>query len=141
MSNFYFFIFLWLMWEFLCLECERGGSVCWSNNKIIDIFEDNFLLTWKFLLIFHPKKMGHNFSSCSNIELCLWTHGLPRKLWYIHMIQRLYTLLINRLSQVWTGRITYSLFSAILAFVHTWTCSEQFNKFVDPEIHFRSWRT
>ena len=34
--NFYFFIFLRLMWKFLDLESERGNSVCWSNNKIID---------------------------------------------------------------------------------------------------------
>ena len=27
---------LWLMWEFLDLESECGGSVYWSNNKIID---------------------------------------------------------------------------------------------------------
>ena len=36
-GNFYFSIFLRLMWEFLGLESERGGSVCWSNNKIIKI--------------------------------------------------------------------------------------------------------
>ena len=24
------------MWEFLGLESERGVSVCWPNNKIID---------------------------------------------------------------------------------------------------------
>ena len=30
------FIFLFLSWEFLGLESERGGSVCWLNNKIID---------------------------------------------------------------------------------------------------------
>ena len=24
------------MWEFLDLESERGCSVCWPNNKIID---------------------------------------------------------------------------------------------------------
>ena len=24
------------MWEFLGLESERGASVCWPNNKIID---------------------------------------------------------------------------------------------------------
>jgi len=35
-GNFYFSIFLRLTWEFLGLESERGGSVCWSNNKIID---------------------------------------------------------------------------------------------------------
>ena len=35
-GNFYFFIFLRLMWEFLDLESERGGSICWPNNKIID---------------------------------------------------------------------------------------------------------
>jgi len=33
-GNFYFFIFLRLTWEFLGLESERGGSVCWPNNKI-----------------------------------------------------------------------------------------------------------
>ena len=38
MGNFYFSIFLWLMWEFLDLESERGGSVCWPNNKIIDAY-------------------------------------------------------------------------------------------------------
>ena len=36
MGNFYFFIFLRLMWEFLDFESEREGSVCWTNNKIID---------------------------------------------------------------------------------------------------------
>ena len=36
-SNFYFFIFLRLTCEFLGLESERGGSVCWPNNKIIDL--------------------------------------------------------------------------------------------------------
>ena len=36
-GNFYFSIFLRLMWEFLGLESERGGSVCWPNNKIIKI--------------------------------------------------------------------------------------------------------
>ena len=35
-GNFYFSIFLRLIWEFLSLEAERGGSVCWPNNKIID---------------------------------------------------------------------------------------------------------
>ena len=35
-GNFYFSIFLRLMWEFLDLESERGSSVCWPNNKIID---------------------------------------------------------------------------------------------------------
>ena len=36
MDNFYFSMFLRLTWEFLGLESECGGSVCWSNNKIID---------------------------------------------------------------------------------------------------------
>ena len=35
-GNFYFSIFLRLTWEFLGLESERGGSVCWPNNKIIE---------------------------------------------------------------------------------------------------------
>ena len=35
-GNFYFSIFLRLTWEFLDPESERGGSVCWPNNKIID---------------------------------------------------------------------------------------------------------
>ena len=35
-GNFYFSIFFRLMWEFLDLESECGGSVCWPNNKIID---------------------------------------------------------------------------------------------------------
>jgi hypothetical protein len=35
-GNFYFSIFLRLTWKFLDLESERGGSVCWSNNNIID---------------------------------------------------------------------------------------------------------
>jgi len=35
-GNFYFSIFLRLTWEFLDLESERGSSVCWPNNKIID---------------------------------------------------------------------------------------------------------
>ena len=33
-GNFNFF--LQLTWEFLDLKSERGGSVCWPNNKIID---------------------------------------------------------------------------------------------------------
>ena len=37
-GNFYFYVFLLLTWEFLDLESECGGSVCWLNNKII---EDN----------------------------------------------------------------------------------------------------
>ena len=37
MNNFYFSIFLRLTWEFIDLESERGGFVCWPNNKIIDI--------------------------------------------------------------------------------------------------------
>ena len=41
-SNFYFSIFLRLMWEFLGLESERGDSDCWPNNKIID----GALLVW-----------------------------------------------------------------------------------------------
>ena len=35
-GNFYFSIFLRLTWEFLGFESERGASVCWPNNKIID---------------------------------------------------------------------------------------------------------
>ena len=35
-GNFNFFIFLRLLWEFLGLESERGGFVCWSINKIVD---------------------------------------------------------------------------------------------------------
>ena len=35
-GNFYFSIFLRLTWEFLGFESERGGSICWPNNKIID---------------------------------------------------------------------------------------------------------
>ena len=33
---FYFSNFLRLMWEFISFESERGGSVCWPNNKIMD---------------------------------------------------------------------------------------------------------
>ena len=36
-GNFYFSIFLQLTWKFLGLESERGVSVCWPNNKIIDL--------------------------------------------------------------------------------------------------------
>ena len=35
-GNFNFSIFLRLTWKFLDLESERGSSVCWLNNKIID---------------------------------------------------------------------------------------------------------
>ena len=43
-SNLDFFSFFRLMWEFLGLESERGGSVCWSNNKIIeDVVRYNFI--------------------------------------------------------------------------------------------------
>ena len=35
-GNIYVSIFFQLTWEFLGLESERGGSVCWPNNKIID---------------------------------------------------------------------------------------------------------
>ena len=34
MGNFYFSIFFRLTWEFLGLESERGGSVCWINVRI-----------------------------------------------------------------------------------------------------------
>ena len=37
MDNFYYSIFLRLTWEYLGLKSERGGSVCWPNNKIIDV--------------------------------------------------------------------------------------------------------
>ena len=40
-GNFYFSIFLQLTWKFLCLESERGGSVCWPNNKIIEDVESH----------------------------------------------------------------------------------------------------
>jgi len=36
-GNFYFSIFFRLTWEFLGFESERGGSVYWPNNKIIDM--------------------------------------------------------------------------------------------------------
>jgi hypothetical protein len=36
-GNFCFSIFLQLTCEFLVLESECGGSVCWPNNKIIDL--------------------------------------------------------------------------------------------------------
>ena len=36
-SNLNFSYFFRLMWEFLGLESERGGSICWPNNKIINI--------------------------------------------------------------------------------------------------------
>ena len=35
-GNFIFLFFLRLTWDFLDLESERGGSICWPNNKIID---------------------------------------------------------------------------------------------------------
>ena len=37
-GNFNFSIFLRLTWKFLGPLSECGGSVCWSNNKIIDSF-------------------------------------------------------------------------------------------------------
>ena len=33
-GNFIFSYFFRLTWKFLDLEIERGGSVCWPNNKI-----------------------------------------------------------------------------------------------------------
>ena len=42
-GNFYFSIFLRLTWEFLDFESERGGSVCWPNNKIIDGPDSSFI--------------------------------------------------------------------------------------------------
>ena len=54
-GNFYFSIFLRLTWEFLGLESERGGSVCWPNNFIIMAVMGNFYffiflrLTWEFI--------------------------------------------------------------------------------------------
>ena len=39
-GNFYFCIFLRLTREFLGLESECGGSVCWPSNKIIDSERD-----------------------------------------------------------------------------------------------------
>ena len=35
-GNLNLFYFLRLTWEFLDFEGERGGSICWPNNKIID---------------------------------------------------------------------------------------------------------
>jgi len=50
-GNFYFFR---LMWEFLDLESECGGSVCWPNNKIIDYIyfgpSDRNSLAWSLNL-------------------------------------------------------------------------------------------
>ena len=37
-GNFNFLFSLQLTWEFLDLESKRGGSVCWTNNKIIDYY-------------------------------------------------------------------------------------------------------
>jgi hypothetical protein len=42
-ANLNFSYFLRLTWEFLDLESERGDSVCWPNNKIID---SNCWPTW-----------------------------------------------------------------------------------------------
>ena len=42
MGNFNFSYFLQLTWEFLGIESERGGSICWPNNKIIDRFASEF---------------------------------------------------------------------------------------------------
>ena len=50
-GNFYFSIFLRLTWEFLSLESEREGSVCWSNNKIID-WSNYSHLTFRILVLF-----------------------------------------------------------------------------------------
>jgi len=36
MGNFNFSYFLLLTWEFLGFESERGASVWWPNNKIIN---------------------------------------------------------------------------------------------------------
>ena len=39
-GNFYFFVFLRLTWKFVDFESERGGSVYWRNNKIIDMCKE-----------------------------------------------------------------------------------------------------
>ena len=49
-DNFYFFIFFRLTCEFLGLESEHEGSICWPNNKIID---DVFLSLHTTLSTFH----------------------------------------------------------------------------------------
>ena len=36
-GNFCFFIFLRLTWKFLDFESERGCSICWPNNKMINL--------------------------------------------------------------------------------------------------------
>ena len=63
MGNFYFFIFLRLTWKFLGLESGRGGSVCWPNNKIIDLFIN------KFVLIVQQGSLGGFSKHTSNKQL------------------------------------------------------------------------
>jgi len=56
-GNFYFCIFLRLTREFLGLESECGGSVCWPSNKIIDSERD-------------VKKIVVNFTFAEEKKMC-----------------------------------------------------------------------
>jgi len=56
-GNFYFSIFLRLTWEFLNLESERGDSVCWPNNKIIDL---NQTSDQKFINLVGIRQIEHS---------------------------------------------------------------------------------
>ena len=58
-DNFYFSIFLRLTWEFLGLESERGGLVCYPNNKIIDRYPFTFdheyvrfCIDWRYNIVY-----------------------------------------------------------------------------------------
>ena len=62
------------MWEFLALESECGGSVCWPNNKIID------KLVYP-MFIFNPAHENSAFQNCSQIRSCLDTSILSQCIW------------------------------------------------------------
>ena len=65
-GNFNFFYFLRLTWEFLNLKSECGGSVCWSNNKII-IDENDQLYTYVCLHFIAENGMGLEISTAGDV--------------------------------------------------------------------------
>ena len=71
-GNFYFSIFLRLTWEFLGLESERGGSVCWPNNKIIDLKKPKWPTFW-------------NGGSIYGRRLTLWVHVIVNQSTYVRL--------------------------------------------------------
>ena len=71
-GNFYFSIFLRLMWEFLDLESEHGGSVCWPNNKIIDSLNAGRNYSDSLSAIEIPRFIYRQYFKFSIIMLISW---------------------------------------------------------------------